>query len=229
MKTLFHISVIALALTLGVRIDLAQDSSKGAEKDPFDQKVTVVELRDETIFDAIGRLNQSYDVAISIEGILPDQGVVTNPKFRGEIENRTLGEALTWLCTLDGRYTWTRDGTMANLFPTKFRDDPHYFFNRSLPILKFQDARQSGEAAIDVVHQLGDPAEHLIFLGIGGTQAFPKPWTATFNDITVRQALNRIAQQLGPTCGWQIGGTTNARLIMFHYKLGAHAFAASPN
>lgn len=65
-----------------------------------------------------------------------------------------------------------------------------------------------------------DPNENLYFLGIGGTQGFAKPWTASFRNITVRQALNRIAEQLGATYGWQIGGTANQRMIMFHYKLG---------
>lgn len=206
---------------MGVRAQLAQEPTIEPKKDPLAQKIAVIELEDETIGHAIGRLNQSYDVAISIEGILPEQGTVANPKFQAKVENRTLSEVLTWLCALDGRYAWSRDGNMVNLFPKAQGDDPHYLFNRRLSVLHFQDIRQSGDAALEVVRQLGDPTEHLIFLGVGGTQSFAKPWTETFNDITVRQALNRIAQQLGPSYGWQIGGTSNQRMIMFHYKLGA--------
>jgi hypothetical protein len=211
-----------------VGFEVAQGPNPETKSDPFDQKVALVELREETIFDAIGRLNQSYDVAISIEGILPNQGTIANPKFQAKIENRTVSEVLTWLCALDGRYMWVRDGTMANLFPKTLHNDSHYFFNRRLSVLKFEQVQQLDDAVLAVVHQLDDPNEHIVFLGIGGTQSFAQPWTAKFHDITVREALNRIAEHLGPTYGWQIGGTTKARIIMFHYKLGAHHFSPPP-
>jgi hypothetical protein len=199
----------------------AQESTAPANKDPLDQVVQEAQLTDETIFDEIARLNQAFDISISIEGILPANGTVANPKFKVRIEKQTLTNVLSWLCTLDTRYTWIRDGNMVNVFPRAFLNDKSYFFNRQLPEVRFQEIRESGVAALEVVHQLGDPNEHLYFMGIGGTQSFAKPWTATFHDITVRQALNRIAQQLGPTYGWQIGGHIGSRLIMFHYKLGA--------
>lgn len=191
-----------------------------SDKDPFDQQLSRVELNDENIFDAIARLNQETNIAISIEGILPAEGTVENPKFRAKIEGVTVSEVLSWLCKLDARYSWTRDGNMANIFPSAMRGDPKYFFNRRLPELNFQNIRQADDAAIIIVDQLGDPSEHLYFLAVGGTQSFSKPWTATFHDITVREGLNRIAKQLGPTYGWQIGGHAGTRLIMFHYKLG---------
>jgi hypothetical protein len=222
MKTLAILSVLLflhpVRSTPGPR---AQESTTPAKKDPFNQVVELVELKDETIFDEIARLNQAFDISISIEGILPANGTLPNPKFTARIEKQTISDLLTWLCALDTRYTWARDGNMANLFPRAFLNDKNYFFNRVLREVHFQEIRESGVAAMEVVHQLGDPNENLYFMGIGGTQGFAKPWTETFHDITVRQALNRIAQQLGPTYGWQIGGITNQRMIMFHYKLGA--------
>jgi len=190
-------------------------------KDPLDQTVAAVHLKDETIFDGIARLNQAYDISISIEGILPATGTISNPRFTVRTDNQTIANVLSWLCAVDTRYTWTRDGNMVNLFPRAFLNDKDYFFNRLLPEVSFHEVRESGDAAMEVVHQLGDPREQLYFLGIGGTQGFAKPWSASFHDITVRQALNRVAQQLGPTYGRQIGGTTGQRMIMFHYKLGA--------
>jgi hypothetical protein len=198
-----------------------QDATSTPSRDPFEQKVEVMTLQDETIFDALAKLDQSYGLSISVEGILPPSGVVTNPKFTAETKNRTVTDILSWLCSLDPRYTWLRDGNAANLYPRKFQNDKNYFFNRILPVLEFKDIRESSDAAISVVHQLGDAEEHLFFMGIGGTQTFAAPWTATFHDITVRQALNLIAQRLGPTYGWQIGGHIGTRLILFHYKLGA--------
>jgi len=223
MKPLLVASILTLAALIAKTHDdfLAHRFQAPSQLGPLGQKVQLFQLTDETIFDGLARLDQSYGIPISIEGILPDEGTVTNPKFRAKIENETLADALSWLCSLDPRYRWTLDGTMVNFFPAAFMHDPHYLFNRQLPVLHFQDVGQSGDAAIEVIRQLGDPTEHLYFLGIGGTQAFSKPWTATFDNITVRGALNRIAAELGPTYGWQIGGTTKSKLIMFHYKLGA--------
>lgn len=204
-----------------------QKSSEHASSDPLEQKVAL-ELNDETIGDALGRLNQSLDLSISVEGVLPEEGKTTDPRFRADIKDHTVAEAFNWLCDLDPRYTWTRDGNMVNFFPRRYRDDQTYFFNRTLPLMHFENARMASDAAIQVVHQLGDPNENLICLSIGGNQTFAKAWSATFHDITVRQALNRIAQQLGPTYGWQIGGTTKQKMIIFYYKLGAHQFTPSP-
>lgn len=198
-----------------------QQPTSPVTQDPLMQVVRVAELKDETIFAEIARLNQNFDIAISIEGILPAAGTVTNPRFTAKIENESITNVLSWLCGLDTRYTWTRDQNIVNVFPRTSLNDKTYFFNRSLPEVQFQDIRESGVAVMEVVHQLGDPNENLYFMGIGGTQNFAKPWTTTFHNITVRQALNRIAHQLGPTYGWQIGGNANQRMIMFHYKLGA--------
>jgi hypothetical protein len=213
--------ILGPALTGG---SLAQEPvTTAAKQDPFDQRIEMVELKNESIFEGIARLNQLSDIAISIEGILPAEGTTPNPKSLAKLEGRTVGETLSWFCRLDSGYTWSRDGNTANVFPSAYRDDKRYLFNRTLPELHFDEVRESDDAAIQVIHQLGAPTEDLYFLGIGGTPSFAKPWTAIFHDITVRQALNRIAQQLGPTYGWQIGGHAGSRLIMFHYKLGAGA------
>lgn len=211
------LSVMFTILTLHISF---QETTSSSAPDPFEQKIDLLELKDETLGDALGRLNQMLDISMSVEGILPEEGTVPNAKFTASVENRTLAEVLNWLCALDSRYTWIRDGNSVNLFPRASSNDPSYFFNRVLPKLSFQHLRRADDAAVALVHQLGDPNENLIVLGTGVTEGFAEPWTASFNNITVRQALNRIAQQLGPTYGWQIGGTTKARLIVFHYKLG---------
>jgi hypothetical protein len=215
MSIIFKLLVTILAFHVP-----SQQASTMSQFDPLEQKVGSFELNDETVGDALARLNQSFDISISIEGVLPEEGTVTNPELRAKIENRTLAEVLDRLCTLDPRYVWTRDGDSVNFIPRTRLNDPTYFFNRILPELQLEQVRRVDDAAIAVVHQLGDPDENLIFMGIGGTQSFAEPWTASFSSITVRRALNRIARQLGPTYGWQIGGTTKARLIAFHYKLG---------
>jgi hypothetical protein len=189
--------------------------------DPFEQEVESFELRDQTIGEALGQLNQSFDISISIEGVLPEEGTVTNPKLTASMRSVTLAEVLDQLCVLDTRYRWARDGNGANFFPKTSLSDPNYFFSRTLTDLNFHDVRRVGDAVIAIDRQSGDPSGGVIYMGIGQTQGFAEAWTASFRNLTVRQALNRIAQQLGPTYGWQIGGTTKAKLIVFHYKLEA--------
>jgi len=198
-----------------------QETTAAPAPDPLEQRISLLEFKNETLGEALGRVNQSFDISISIEGVLPEEGTITNPKFTATIENRTLAEVFDQLCALDTRYVWTRDGNNVNLFPRANLNDPTYFFNRVLPELRFHDLRKVGDAVVALDHQAGDPSGGVIFMGIGPKQGLASPWTQSFKNITVRQALNRIARQLGPTYGWQIGGTTKARLIVFHYKLEA--------
>jgi hypothetical protein len=217
------LSLFLILLVLGPKPNTmmsTQESTKTIERDPFTQRVDEIELRAESIFDAIGRLNQSFDIAISIEGILPAEGTVTNPKFTVRIENRSLAEVLTLLCELDNRYSWARDGKMVNLFPRALQNDPTYLFNQRLPVLHFENIREVSDAVMQVIHQVPGPPKQLIYWGLGGTQNFAKPLSVTYDDLTVRQAMNRIAQQLGPTFGWQVGGHSQTPAIVFHYKLG---------
>jgi len=198
---------------------LAQQGADSHVLDPLEMKIDALELKDETLGDALGQLNQAYDISISIEGVLPEKGTIANPKFSARIENRTLADVLDWLCALDGRYSWSRDGNNVNIFPRNSASDDSYFFNRKLPELTLSDIRKVSDAVLALDRQSNDPSGGVIYMGIGQKLNFAKPWTATFSNITVRQALNRIARQLGPTYGWQIGGTSKAPLIVFHYRL----------
>jgi hypothetical protein len=224
MRLLSHAKLIVLILIVSIaaRVSAVQDLVQTSGSDPFDQRIALVELKNESIFEGIARLNQVSGIAISLEGILPAQGTVINPTFRAKLEGHRIDEILSWFCSLDPRYTWSRDENMANIFPAVYRDDKTYVFNRVLPLLRFDGVSSSDDAALDIFRQLGDPTENIYFLGIGGTQTFAGPWTANFREISVRHALNQIARQLGPTYGWQIGGHIGSRLIMFHYKLGAN-------
>lgn len=207
----------------------SQQAALPPRLDPLDKKIDRFEVKNETLGDALGRLNQVFDISISIEAVLPEEGTIANPRLNGSVEATTVEGVLTWLCALDARYAWTRDDNSINFMPRSKASDPTYFFNRVLREPHFERVRRVDDAGIAVVHGLNDPKENLIFLGIGGTQTFAEPWTVSFNNITVRQALNRIARHLGPTYGWQIGGTAQARLIVFHYKLGGGATPSNPS
>jgi hypothetical protein len=57
-----------------------------------------------------------------------------------------------------------------------------------------------------------DPSDRYVF-------GLAKPWTVTLKDVTVREVLDQIAQQFGPSYGWQFYGAQNFRMITFHESL----------
>lgn len=48
---------------------------------------------------------------------------------------------------------------------------------------------------------------------------FAKPWTIELSNISVRQALNRIAQEIGIGYGWLASGNSEVRIFSFHERL----------
>ena len=60
------------------------------------------------------------------------------------------------------------------------------------------------------------PNEQIAYSHLGGDVRLAPPWTETFQDLTVRQVLNRIAAQLGPYGGWMFYGSKDLRWVTFH-------------
>ncbi len=197
--------------------------TRQAKSDPFEKRMAHLQLQDQTFLDGLGKLNEVYDISFSIELIPTPKGaraLPVNPKFTASIENKNLYEALDWLCGLDARFAWVRDGNSVNIFSRASRTDPHYLFNRILQVFAIQGVPDAQRAVMEAVGQLPPPKEQLAVLVMGGSVQFAKPWTATFSDITLRQAINRIALQLGPAAGWEFGGTEDFRFLSFHTRLG---------
>jgi hypothetical protein len=122
---------------------------------------------------------------------------------------------------LDSRFTWARDEGTANFFPRLARNNSNYLLNRELHNLVFNRVPDAQKAVFETVRHLPGPQEQLAVLMLGGSVAFAKPWTATFSNLNVRRAFNRIARQLGPTAGWNFGGTEEFRFVTFHTRLAA--------
>lgn len=203
----------------------AQEQSEDSRlpSDPFGGKIASFELKEETIFDGLSKLSQSQDVAFSIENaILPRQAGrgLSNPKFTSHVEGKTLSEILDWLCELDSRFAWERDGNTANVFPRDKLGDGQYFMNRAVPELQIHEVREGDKIFFEALHKLSPPGPNVGVLQIAVSLKFDKPWTVSFTNLTVRRILNRIAQHIGPTYGWQLGGDIETPLVMFHQRLG---------
>ncbi|HXE91722.1 MAG TPA: hypothetical protein VNK82_12255 [Terriglobales bacterium] len=179
-------------------------------------------MDDETVFDAVAKLSHAYRFAVSIEYPLTSTTTRTlppSPRFTARVEDKTLREVLDWLFTLDSRYTWSRDLVMVNVLPRSKTGDQLYLLNRRLALVSFQDVPDAEKAVFAVLRLVPDKKENPAVLQLGHKPTFGAPWTATFEEMTVREAFNRIAQQLGPSYGWQYTGTEEFQLITFHEKV----------
>jgi X-X-X-Leu-X-X-Gly heptad repeat protein len=132
---------------------------------------------------------------------------------------KRLPEVLDWLCQMDGRYTWGFDGTMINIYPLSRKDDSKYLFNLRIPLLTVVNEKDGAVILYSGLKQLGSGSQQLAFLQIGTGREFPKPVTAHFKNISVRELLNLIGANLEPKLGWEILGTERFRYVTFHERL----------
>lgn len=199
--------------------------------DPFQRIVPTIVLSHQTMFEAFAKLYAATGIVVSVERVLAPANRIdatdvlddrTDPRFTATIASGDATKVLDEICALDGRYAWSRDGNMANVYPWATVSNPDYLFNRRIPIFQLTGQKNPGTAAVDAVAGLpGAGAQSvppLVVVGVGAFD-FAQPWTIAFRDITVRQAINRIAQHLCTTCGWQLVGTKEPPTLMFYRRL----------
>jgi len=195
-----------------------------APEDAFQRRVGSFALDGQTIVDTLAKLSQTTPVAYSVEFELGKTIAEAAPPVRSlvaKVDAGTVAEVLDRLCELDATFAWKRVGNTANLFPRALGDDPNYLLNRRAAVLTFANVPDAEKAVFDAVAQLPGPKEQIAVLQTGVSLTFAKPWTATLRDVTIREAFDRIAQQFGPTYGWQFGGAADFRIITFHQRMAA--------
>lgn len=200
---------------------LAVDDPRVATPDTF--IVNELSFENETIFQVLSRLNQLSTFNFSIENILPEtqkSPPVEHPKLSGRFNNIPLRSALDQICAKDGRFAWTSDGNMINIFP-RHSEDSKYFFDFVIPAYSVVNERDGAMALYGGLKKLGPARQQLAFLQIGNSRKFSEPWTESLGNVTVRHLLNRIADRLSPRMGWQVAGTKEFRYIVFHSSLRA--------
>lgn len=219
---------VVLAVLAALCASLAwAESQQRIVRDPFQRSVPAIVLNGQTIFQAIARLYVSTGIVVSVERMLDDKGTgEMDRKFTATIPAASTTVVLNEICALDGRYAWSRDGNVVNIYPSKTLGDPNYLFNRRIPVFHLNAVSQASSAAIQADEELPGPRSQLILLGAGGTD-FAKPWTVTLKNLTLRMAMNRIAQHLCATCGWQLLKSRSSEpTVMFYYKLQPEDFSA---
>lgn len=209
---------VALFVTATVGLGKAQESPRKM----LEARISVFDLRDSTIFDGVARLSaEPTQFAFAFEYILKTRFTdppIPDVRFTLHLENRTVRDILEALCGYDNRYTWSLDDKTINVYPKSIVGDDSYLMNRRLPNLALRNVVNAESAMFSSVSQLPSPFEQIAFAQAGGTTGYATAWNSTFQNITMRQAMNRIASNLGPHGGWVLSGSNDFRTIGFHNR-----------
>ena len=193
-----------------------------ASADPLQQRAPQIELDNQSIVDGIAMLSYSTGLAVSVE--FPLGTTISGPAptirlFSTKVSASTASQMLDRLCALDSTFTWTRNGNTVNVYPVALENDALYLLNRKIQQLSLQDVQKADDAVMSMVGGLSGPRQQLAVLQIGTSLNFPHPWNATLSNVTVREVLDDIAQQLGPTYGWVLSGGQDFRIVTFHERM----------
>ena len=185
---------------------------------PLDGRVAEFEFKDSTLIDGIAELSSKPigGLHLGIEQILREK--MSDPEdqsvqFSLHLENKTVREALDTLCGLDTRYTWSTDGPSINIYPRATIGDYSYLLNLQLERITLTDIPDPDKVFAPLYILL--PKEQLGYFQLGGDIGYAKPWSVTFEHLTVRQLINRVAEHLGPRSSWIFHGSKDERLLTF--------------
>ncbi len=188
--------------------------------DVLDTVVPEYKFDNRPIRDVVQGLFATVDgVDVGFEDVL--KGKFSDPELPShgisvDLSDATLRTALFAICAADPRYTWSMDGATVNIYPQAVSSDPEYLMNRELYTFHLEDALDIQDGLLGIVHQLPPPAEQAGILQAGGDSSYPpEPWTATYERLTVRQAVNRIAEHMGGSTSWFFSGSRDFRHFAF--------------
>jgi hypothetical protein len=219
------IHYLRLAITKGLAVlVLAQilGGSATVTDDVFQHRAGGVQLNDQSVVDGIAMLSGEAGLAVSVEYPLGTTIAGPAPPLRtldANVGPGSVAEILDRLCSLDPTFDWTRSGNMANVLPRALASDPSYLPNRKMEELNFRNVRGADDAVMQIADWLPGPREQIAILGTGMSLSFAQPLTTTLRNVTVRDVLDKIAQQLGPSYGWQFSGAQDFRIVTFHQGL----------
>lgn len=194
--------------------------------EPLDYKLDKFEITDTNFVDAISELSRFRieGLHLGLEEVLRERASdspVPAPRFSLSVHDKTVREILDSLCNSDGRYAWGMDGKTINIYPKATAEDDAYLLNRRLARIAVTSIPDPYEGLTFLDRQLPPPREQLAYAGVGGDPSYAEPWTADFEDITVRRYINRLTEHMGSHTTWLFYGSKQERLFMF-LKGGFH-------
>ena len=155
----------------------------------------------------------------SSEAISKDDPRATSTHFSLHLQDRSVKEILDALCQADERYTWAQNEASVNIFPRAAKSDPSYLLNLRIDHIAVSDAPDPDQGLTPLSKQF--PEQQVGYYGGGGEDSYPELWTTTFEGLTVRQFINKLAEHMGPRTSWIWQGGKDERMFTF-LKSGFH-------
>ncbi len=187
---------------------------------PLDVVVMRFDVTDGILRDGLSTLSlkQVQGLHLGFEEIIRER-IQDDPRsltshFSLHLQNKTVREIVAALCNADKRYTWSEDGSSVNVYPQQANGDPFYLLNmriRRIVVTRVPDPDQAVTALSGLF-----PGEQIGYFGPGlGDNSYSSPWTAAFENLSVRQFINRIAEHMGPRTSWVWEGGKSERMFLF--------------
>jgi hypothetical protein len=185
---------------------------------PLDAKVEHFDLADSALIDGMAELSSKPvpGLHLGIEEILRPRLADARDRsvrFSLHLENRTVREILDALCQSDSRYEWSADGPSINVYPRARANDPSYLLDVPLEWIRVSDIPDPDQALVPLAKQVS--GQQIGYMQLGGDNRYASPWTATFEHLTVRQFINRVAEHMGPRTSWIWQGGRDSRMFTF--------------
>jgi hypothetical protein len=222
MKT--HALVLCLALAPQVLVytqgTARVDTGDNRAKPVLETTIAHFEVTDAIMRDGLSELTQKNKgpLHLGFEEIIRDRiqddPRTMNTHFSLHLENRTIRQILEALCDSDSRYTWSEDGASVDIYPRVTEKDPSYLLNLSIKRIDVSRVPDPDQALTPLSRLF--PEEQVGYFGPGlGDNSYTAPWTATFEQLTVRQFINRLAEHMGPRTSWVWEGGKQERMFTF--------------
>jgi hypothetical protein len=186
-------------------------------------KVAHFDVADVTLLDALSKLSFEpiAGLHLGIEEIIRDKGSEPpdrSVRFSLNLHDVAVGDILDTLCKSDDRYTWSTDGSFVNVYPRQIIGNSSYLLNRKVGSIALKNINGPSDALTPLMKLL--PGEQLGYAGIGVNNDYPEPWSAVFNNLTVRQLMNRLSEHNGPRGGWVWSGFKGQRFFAYFERSG---------
>jgi hypothetical protein len=197
-------------------------SAQTVASDRLDEPVVEFVVVDGTVLTALKNLSADHAIAFGFERILkPTFGspATEETRFSLHLKNVTVRTVLDALCEADHRYTWSAEGSFVNIYPREV-EGKRYLLDRVIPRLEIVNVTNVEQGLLAVVKQLPPPEEQIAHAQVGGDSSYPpEPWSVSFANLPVRQAINRLTEHMGPRSCWIFGGSEDFRTFAF-FKAG---------
>lgn len=219
-------AVLACAVAMVAQVDRGNLGKRVAAKSPLDTVIADFEVNDAIVRDALSELSlKGVDgLHLGFEEIIRDKiqddPRAAGPHFRLHLQNATVRTILDQLCRSDGRYLWSQDGDTIDVYPKGTDADSSYLLGLQIRTIELTDTPDPNQALTPLSRQF--PTQQIGYAGPAlGDNAYSRPWTTTFENLTVRQFINRIAEHMGSQTSWVWQGGSQERMFTF-LKGGFH-------